>query len=166
VEPALHAVGGAAGEERAAVAGLDGERTVGEAEGTIGEGEHFSLEGPARRILLEPPLEGEGLEVGEHGVVRMRGSEGGEPGLGRVEVAVVDEVEGGASLGVVGPPRIGRPRRVRRAREGEGREEETAGREEIPHGAPLGAVVGAEPRPGGVALSPEGHEPGEELRVG
>ena len=88
--------------------------------------------GPARGVLLEPPLEGEGLEIGQHGVVGVLEGEGGEPGLGAVEVAVVDEVEGRPGPGVRGV----RERSSRREGEG-GRGEDRGGEESrAPAGRP------------------------------
>ena len=87
---------GAAGEERTAIRGVAGEKDTGEGERAVGEGEHLRVVRAAPRVLLEPPLEGEGLQVGQHRVVGVLAREGGEPGLGVAEGAVVDEVEGRA----------------------------------------------------------------------
>jgi hypothetical protein len=86
-------VRGAAGEERASVGGVGGEAGRGQGERALGEREHVAVVRPAARVLLDPPLQGQGLEIGQHGVLGTLPGESGEAGLGRVELAVVDEAE-------------------------------------------------------------------------
>ena len=116
---------GPAGEEGAAVRGVAGERGRGEGERAVRESEHLLVVGAARGVLLEPPLESEGLQVGQHGVVGAFLREGGEVRFGPGEVPVVDEAEGRAGLGVSGPrQRRGRPEKASRRRERDDDEDE------------------------------------------
>lgn len=121
MQPARNAVRRTAREKRTPVAGISPEPRVCESQRAIGEGEHGRVEIAALRILLEPPLQGEGLEVRSDRVLGSLACKLGEALVGGMEVPVVDELQGRAQLAVV------RTRGGSRAERRRGDEEREAG---------------------------------------